>query len=85
MSMVIPQLYIGNIQAAESLNNLKDTGITHIIQAMGGMDPLQPKDFQYKKLQLTDSPGENIGRYFEEVVQWISRVMDQGGKILVHW
>jgi hypothetical protein len=43
---------------------------------MGGMDPLYPKDFQYKKLQLTDSPGENIGRYFEEVVQWISRVMD---------
>ena len=85
MSMVIPQLYIGNIQAAESLNNLKDSGITHIIQAMGGMDPLYPKDFQYKVLPISDSPTENIGRYFEDVVQWISRVMDQGGKILVHW
>ena len=49
------------------------------------MDPLYPKDFQYKVLPISDSPTENIGRYFEDVVQWISRVMDQGGKILVHW
>jgi len=52
---------------------------------MGGMDPMFPKDFRYKVLRLTDSPGENIGRHFEEVVQWISQAMDQGGKILVHW
>jgi len=31
MAMVIPQLYIGTIQSAESLNHLKDTGITHIV------------------------------------------------------
>ena len=52
---------------------------------MGGMDPLFPKDFKYKKLNIQDSPSENIGRYFEEIVQWISNAMDQGGKILVHW
>ena len=40
MSMVIPQLYFGNIQAAERLNHLKDSGITHIILAVGGMDPI---------------------------------------------
>ena len=83
--MVIPQLYIGNIQAAESLNHLKDTGITHIIQAMGGMQPMFPKDFTYKILALNDSPTENAARYFEDIVQWISRAMDQGGKVLVHW
>ena len=49
------------------------------------MDPMYPKDFTYKVLPITDSPGENIQRYFEDVVQWISRAMDNGGKILVHW
>lgn len=78
-------MYIGSIQAAESIHHLKDTGITHIIQAMGGMEPLYPKDFTYKVLNVQDSPTENIGKYFEDVVQWISRAMDQGGKILVHW
>lgn len=73
------------MQAAESIHHLKDTGITHIIQAMGGMEPLFPKDFDYKVLPIKDSPNENISKYFENVVQWISRAMDQGGKILVHW
>lgn len=84
MSQVIPQLYVGSIQAAESIHHLKDTGITHIIQAMGGMDPMYPKDFTYKVLNIRDSPTENIERYFENVVQWISQAMDKGGKILVH-
>lgn len=45
---------------------------------------MYPKDFKYKVLRISDSPGENIGRHFEEIVQWISKAMDQGGKILVH-
>ena len=52
---------------------------------MGGMDPMYPKDFTYKVLPIKDSPTENIGKYFEDVVQWISKAMDLGGKILVHW
>ena len=85
MSMVIPQLYIGTITSAESLNHLKDTGITHIVQAMGGMEPMFPKEFKYKILNVEDSPFENIGNHFENTCMWISDAMDRGGKILVHW
>ena len=85
MAMVIPQLYIGTIQSAESLNHLKDTGITHIVQAMGGLEPMFPKQFTYKKLNLEDSPYENISSHFENICMWISDAMDRGGKILVHW
>jgi hypothetical protein len=35
---------------------------------MGGMDPMYPKDFQYKILNVKDSPNEDIGRHFEDVV-----------------
>lgn len=84
MAMVIPQLYIGTIQAAESLNHLKDVGITHVVQAMGGLEPMYPKEFKYKKLALEDSPYENISSQFENICMWISDAMDRGGKILVH-
>ena len=49
------------------------------------MDPVYPKDFQYKVLDVMDTPSENLGRYFKEVVAWIGHVISTGGAVFVHW
>ena len=37
INKITENLYIGDIHGAENLNELKRNGITHILQAMGGM------------------------------------------------
>ena len=53
---IVPQLFIGDIKGAEDLNNLRIKGVTHVLQAMGGMDPVYPKDFTYKIIDVMDTP-----------------------------
>jgi len=52
---------------------------------MGGVTPLFPSKFEYKVLEITDTPNENIGKYFDEVVKWISNAIGYGGNVLIHW
>lgn len=82
--LVIPQLYIGDIQGAESYNELKALGITHIVQAMGGMQPMFPKEFHYKVIDCVDTPSDNLSQHFDSVCSYMSKVVDNGGKIFVH-
>ena len=84
LSLITPQLFLGNANEAENFNELKMNGITHIVQAMGGMEIPFPREFQYKALDLQDIPNENISRYFDETVRWISSAIDNGGKVFVH-
>ena len=42
---------------------------------MGGMDPAFPKDFSYKKLDVMDTPSEDLSRYFDQVVKWIANTI----------
>ena len=82
---IVPQLFIGDIKGAEDLNGLRLKGVTHVLQAMGGMDPVYPKDFTYKVVDVMDTPQENLGRHFDSVVKWISAAVDKGGVVFVHW
>ena len=51
---------------------------------MGGIKIPFPQDFKYKALDLQDIPNENISRYFDETVRWMSTAIDYGGKVFVH-
>ena len=57
---VIPNLYISDIRAAQDLKALNQNFITHIVQAMGGVDPQFPAKFKYLVLPVADLPNENI-------------------------
>ena len=82
---IVPQLFIGDIKGAEDIAGLKRRGITHIVQAMGGMQPLYPKEFTYKVLEVMDASSENLAAHFDSTVKWISSVIDKGGNVFVHW
>jgi hypothetical protein len=48
INKVIPSLFIGDIRGAQDLSGLKSVGITHIVQAMGGIEPFHADSFKYK-------------------------------------
>lgn len=75
INKVIPNLYIGDIRGAQDFEGLKQSGVTHILQALGGMEPMFKGKFTYKILNVMDSPSQDLTRFFPEVVNWISSVI----------
>jgi len=49
-----------------------------------GCPPPFPKDFSYKVIEVLDMPSVNLGRHFNEAVDYIQKTLDSGGKLLVH-
>ena len=81
MDKITDTIFLGNYSAAESVDELKKEGIKKILCVMDQEGPIYPKDeFNYKKFQIADFPGQNIFKYFKECFNFI-----QGNdKILVH-
>ena len=61
---IMDGLYLGDFKAANNLFSLKSKGVTHVLQAMGGVSPMFPNQFKYKVLQVMDVPWENLGKHF---------------------
>ena len=40
--------------------------------------------FQYKVLNVLDSPSQDLSQYFNEVVNWMASVIKSGGTVFVH-
>jgi len=81
---VLPELYIGDIQGAQNLTSLKQIGITHVLQAMGGIQPIYPQHFTYKVLNVRDIPSENLLTHLHGAADFIKQVVDSRGKVFVH-
>ena len=84
ISKIIDNLYLGDIRAAQSEAILKQNGVTHILQALGGVSPAFPELFKYKVLNVMDVPWENLGRYFMEAAVFIKHAIKSGGTVFVH-
>ena len=85
MNKIIDGIWLGNVRAASNLSALKSKGITHILQALGGMEPCFPGQFKYCVLQVMDVPWENLGAHFMKAVMFIKGALAQGGTVFVHW
>jgi hypothetical protein len=81
---IVPNLYIGDIASAYNKDELKQLGVTHIVTAILGVDPIFPKDFVYKNIPLRDIPGEHIDVHFLKSNEFISKAISSGGKVFVH-
>lgn len=82
---IIDNLFIGSIGSASNLQNLKEAGITHIVNAARGIKRYFPDDFVYVNYDLLDSPDENIKKHFEESGAFIDEALKNNGKVFVHW
>jgi hypothetical protein len=64
--LIEDRLYVGDMFVASDKENLNNLGITHILIFASYIEPLYPKDFVYKQIQVHDLPNFNIRNLFEE-------------------
>jgi len=76
-------LYVGSIHAAFNLEQLKEFGITHILNA-SGLPATFPRSFNYLSIELRDKSHANILGCIPAANIFIEAGLDQGGGVLVH-
>ena len=81
---IVDNLYVGDIASAYNKGELKKLGITHVLTAILGVDPIFPNDFIYKNVPIRDIPGEHIDLHFSKSNNFISKAIAGGGKVFVH-
>ena len=84
MSEIIQNLYLSCIVTAKDEKFMKINKITHILVAAKGLKQYFSGIIKYKTLNLTDTPGANISKYFIEAIQLIEEVVSSNQNILVH-
>lgn len=52
---------------------------------MGGLDPLFPKEFKYKTIDIKDIATANIAGHFDSTVKWMTDIINAGHTIYCHW
>ncbi|KAH7104072.1 protein-tyrosine phosphatase-like protein [Auriculariales sp. MPI-PUGE-AT-0066] len=88
MNEIIPGLYLGALEAAYEVEDLRKAGVTHVLTAMTfGIIRLEPgrlKDFTTLQIEINDLATFNIARYLPESIEFIDGALSDGGKVLVH-
>ena len=84
MDKIIDGLYLGDVSACSNRYMLKKVGITHILTMAIGMQPLYPKEFIYKCVDVYDIPSENLMPHWPAAIEFIRNAIEKGGSVLVH-
>lgn len=83
-SEIIPKVYLGGLDSGTNLQLLQHLNITHIVLAIGEMQPHFPKNFSYLTLHdAKDSVNFDFSVYFNECANFIETGRSVGG-VLVH-
>lgn len=77
-------LYLGGVTSANNLNGLQQLKIKYILNTAYDAENRYPDKFQYLKLELDDSPNEDIQRFFDEGRKFIEEAKRNNSRILVH-
>ena len=83
-NLVYPNIYIGNYSTSTNLELLQGLGITHIITVLPTFNPPFPDKFTYLHIQAYDDETQNLEPFFQQTNQFISNVLTQRGKLLIH-
>ena len=83
MDKISDRLFLGNLQAAQNFEALKQNNITHILTVADTIRPFFPRDFTYKVILVRDKPDTNLLRHLPAAIQFIREGVRSGG-VLVH-
>ncbi|KAK7930123.1 hypothetical protein WMY93_006518 [Mugilogobius chulae] len=81
---ILPFLYLGSAYHASRQDYLSDLHITALLNV--SRRDLQPAKgrYDYKWIPVEDSHMADISSHFQEAIQFIDKVKQSGGKVLVH-
>jgi protein-tyrosine phosphatase len=84
-SKVTEFLFVGSENVARQKELLLEKGITHIVNCSGATSPNFYEDtFSYMTLKLNDSPKEDVLQLFKQVVAYITKAVESGGRVFIH-
>ena len=84
MTQILPKLFLGDIEVAQSKESLKQIQVTHILCVTNTIDDLFPEvfihcssinsyqDFKYKVIKINDMAHENILLHLDEGIDFIA-------------
>lgn len=81
---VTPWLLIGRKENATDLQLLLRLNITHILNVSSELPMAYPNHFIYQKIPVKDSIEADIAVHFSTIINFIKRVEDCEGRLLVH-
>jgi hypothetical protein len=64
MSKIMDGLWLGDMQGAYNKFMLKRNGVTHILTVAQGIMPKFTSQFNYKLINILDSPSANLQKHF---------------------
>ena len=79
-----PFMFVGTRGAADSLENLEQNKITHVLICAKFFKPSFEGKFVYKSLPLVDKPSFDLRPYIQEAFDFIEQCRRADGAILLH-
>ena len=83
-ALIAPNLYLGSIGAAQSEEQIKEKGITHVLTVARGFEIKNVEGVKYMTVEVADRPDADIRSHFPQCFEFISGAVKSGGNILVH-
>ncbi|XP_071493736.1 dual specificity protein phosphatase 12-like [Diadema antillarum] len=81
---IIPRLWLGSGEAAESPFFLADHKITHVLSVIFYTVKIPLESVQQKVISIMDQPGEDLLGHLNEAFSFINDGLESGGAVLVH-
>eukprot|EP01080_Neovahlkampfia_damariscottae_P010367 gene10367-2896_t len=83
-NQIIDGLFLGSYISASNRRNLKELGITHILNVAKECVALYPNDFTYLSIPMSDSSATNLKDHFPKCFEFMDLAFEKKGCILVH-
>lgn len=77
-------LYLGSHENATNRQQLKDLGITHILNMASELENAYPNDFKYFSCKLDDISSQDLKVHLQAALNFIDEAKVTGSKVLVH-
>lgn len=78
---ILPNVFLGSMEAAKDKDSLKSHGVTHIL-TVNGKDPAFKDDFEYKVINFGGDNGD-LTPHLEDSVAFVNSGAKSGG-VLIH-
>jgi len=80
---IIPHLYLGGWQGAKNYTDLKQKGITHIVNCSARDKVYNDDAFYYLHLEIKPNDIVDITEHFGSVFDFIRKAVKKNGKVLI--
>eukprot|EP00727_Mastigamoeba_balamuthi_P007476 m51a1_g3349 putative leucine rich repeat protein (564) ;mRNA; f:409686-411648 len=81
--VILPNVYLGEVQTARNKHALKSLGVTNIL-CVASYLPLYPEIFNYMVVDIDDTDESDLLSQLPRCIQFISEALAKNGAILIH-